>query len=94
MHWLLHVTGIDTQQSPWYDFWSGVGTQISLCLGAIAVYRKHNCHKRWCPWIGRYPVGQYYVCRGHHPALPRHISLEHIQHAFNQSKEVNNDKAL
>lgn len=23
-YWLLHVTGIDTQQSYFYDFWSGI----------------------------------------------------------------------
>lgn len=78
MHWLLHVLGIDTQQSDFYDFWSGIATQASLIFGALAVYKHHNCHKHLCWRVGRYQVGQYLVCKKHHPDHPGKVGLEHI----------------
>ena len=67
MHWLLHILGIDTQQSYAYDFWSGFGTQISLIIGGIALYRKHNCHGPWCPRIGKHQYQGTPYCKFHHP---------------------------
>jgi ABC-type nickel/cobalt efflux system permease component RcnA len=32
---VLHMTGIDTQQSPFYDFWSGIAPAL---VGAAAVW--------------------------------------------------------
>lgn len=89
-HFILHILGIDTQQSEFYDFWSGIATQASLLFAGIAVYRRHNCHKHLCPFIGRYKVGPYFVCRRHHPDMPHRITLEHIQYAHTKHlKEVN-----
>lgn len=70
MHWFWHVTGIDTQQSRWYDFWSGIGTQIALVLAGFGVYRKHNCAIKGCWRLGKFPHGDYHLCAKHHPRVP------------------------
>lgn len=69
MRWLAHILGVDTQQSWPYDFWSGFATQGSVILAACGMYRRHNCHARWCWRIGHHPVaGTHFVtCRLHHP---------------------------
>lgn len=76
MHWLLHILGVDTQQSYWYDAWSGcipaLLTSTTIAAAAWAVLRKHSCHVHACFRVGRFPVagGQYVVCAKHHPDLP------------------------
>lgn len=67
MHWFLHVTGIDTQQSPFYDFWSGIATQLSVVAGTAGLFHKHNCHARRCPRIGKFVVDGTPWCRRHRP---------------------------
>jgi len=50
MHWLAHIMGLDTQQSYWYDFWSGIATQASVVVGYIALrweIRKIRDEERW-----------------------------------------------
>ncbi len=67
LHDLLHWTGIDTQQSYFYDFWSGIGTQITLLVGIIAAIRHHNCHVKGCWRLGhKDPLHGYPACRAHH----------------------------
>ena len=66
MHWLIHILGIDTQQSWAYDFWSGIATQASLLLAGAAIVRKHNCHHPWCPRISRHTVDGTPWCDHHH----------------------------
>lgn len=42
--------GLDTQQSYWYDFWSGIATQGSVIVGYIALrweIRKIRDEERW-----------------------------------------------
>lgn len=88
IHGILHVLGIDTQQSYWYDFWSGIGTQISLLLLGIGAYRRHNCHARWCPRLGKHPVAgtPFTTCRKHHPGMQPHThSAEHIRSAWTRA---------
>jgi hypothetical protein len=67
MHIFLHVLGIDTQQSYWYDFWSGIATQFSLVLAGAATYHKHNCHHKRCIRIGKHNVNGTPWCIKHHP---------------------------
>lgn len=69
-HFFLHIFGIDTQQSPFYDFWSGIATQCSVIFAAVTYYKKHNCHVKLCLRVGKYSVGPYLVCAKHHPILP------------------------
>ena len=67
IHWLLHITGIDTQQSRFYDFWSGIATQASLLGGMVALYRHKNCHVTWCWRLGHIdPEHGHPACRHHH----------------------------
>lgn len=69
INFILHITGIDTQQSPWYDFWSGIATQGSLVIMAASYYMKHNCHKHGCLRIGKHTYAGTPYCTKHHPKL-------------------------
>jgi len=76
IHWLLHVLGIDTQQSRWYDFWSGIGTNLALVAAAVTVIRRHLCQVRWCARVGRYRFRDAdgvdrALCWKHHPGVQR-----------------------
>lgn len=71
IHTLLHITGIDTQQSPWYDFWSGIATQGSIIIGVGAAVRHKNCHVKGCWRLGHIdPVHNHPACRKHHSTSP------------------------
>lgn len=73
IHWLIHLLGIDTQQSWAYDFWSGFGpcliSATTLGAGVWAFVRSRNCHVHRCWRIGRHRVAgtEHVVCRHHHP---------------------------
>lgn len=66
MHFLLHVLGIDTQQSYYYDFWSGIATQVATVTAGLTYVRKHNCHVRGCARVGRHVVNGSPFCNKHH----------------------------
>lgn len=74
---LLHWTGIDSQQSQFYDFWSGIGPvlfgQLPI-LGAIIVHMKQkNCHVKGCWRLGHAdPTHGYPACRKHH-SMAHHL---------------------
>ena len=67
MHGLLHVLGIDTQQSYWYDLWSGFAGQFVLLLSGLGLYHRSNCHHRRCPRIGKHHVDGTPWCTKHRP---------------------------
>lgn len=69
MWWIGHILGLDDASGPWYLFWSGICGDLSLFGAALVIVRKHNCHVKSCPRIGRHPVEgtTYVVCRHHHP---------------------------
>lgn len=69
LHTLAHWAGIDTQQSYFYDFWSGIATQLSVLVGLVGLYHKHNCHARRCPRIGKHAVDGTPWCSRHLPRL-------------------------
>ena len=52
-----------------YAIISGPLADITLLGGAYAIIRRHNCHAKGCPRIGRIrvPGTDYIVCRHHHP---------------------------
>ncbi len=70
--WWQHVLGLDNAGGNFYLFWSGFGANFAefAMVGALwGIVRKHNCHIRRCPRIGRFPVEgtQFTVCQRHHP---------------------------
>lgn len=84
-NWIIHVLGVDTQQSRWYDFWSGIATQGSILLLGIGALRRHNCHVHRCWRFGRHPVPgtSIVTCAKHHPVLrDRRVTVEHVNDAY------------
>ena len=66
---MSHFFGIDG--ASWYNFYSGVfGVLIfggGLLWNGWVNARRHNCHVRSCWRLGRFPAGEYQVCRRHLP---------------------------
>jgi hypothetical protein len=88
-HDLFHpLTGPGNAHQGGYLFWSGIAGSFLIGGGIWGTllhnYRRHNCHARWCPRIGKHPVNgtPYSVCRKHHPRVPDGgASAEHIAEA-------------
>lgn len=73
--WLAHWAGLDNASGPIYLFWSGIFsalTSFSVFGFLIGTYRKHNCHVKGCPRLGRHKVEgtDWVVCAKHHPVGP------------------------
>jgi hypothetical protein len=68
--WLYNAGRWTWHDPDGYNFISGPLADITLLGGAYAILRRHNCHVKGCPRIGRHPVDgtSYVVCRKHHPA--------------------------
>lgn len=73
--------------SPSYLFWSGAGSDLaylSIVAGAVIYYRKENCKKRWCPFLGHYEFTDKdgivrKLCWVHHPDVHhKTLTREHI----------------
>lgn len=76
IHWLLHVTGIDTQQSDFYDFWSGIGPvifgQLPILASLLLFFRHRNCHVKGCWHLGHPdPEHGHPACKKHHSRADR-----------------------
>jgi hypothetical protein len=77
--WIYFHAGLNSGESPWYLFWSGVFpaleglAALSVIGGIVAWYRRGNCKKRWCPRIGHFPFTDpadgvsRLLCWKHHP---------------------------
>jgi hypothetical protein len=67
--WLYNAGRWTWHDPDGYNFISGPLADITLLGGAYAILRRHNCHVKGCPRIGRHPVAgtTYVVCRRHHP---------------------------
>lgn len=92
IHWLAHILGIDTQQSEFYDAWSGC---IPALIGAVsaasvvwAVLRSLNCHQHRCWRLGKHPVAGtgWKTCRRHHPdpRVAGGLQAHHIEAAHRE----------
>lgn len=66
-HWLAHVLGMDNPSGPVYLAWSGWVGDMGLIAGAGALFYKHNCHRAWCPRIGKHMYEGTLYCARHHP---------------------------
>lgn len=69
---ILHWTGVDTQQSYFYDFWSGIGPvifgQLPILISLLLYFRHHNCHIKGCWRLGHPDPrgGGFPACKRHH----------------------------
>lgn len=69
MDWLAEFIGL-TGSGPWFNFWSGFGSDLSM-FAAIGVFAyKHNCHVKRCHRFGKVTVDGLCVCWRHHPSTP------------------------
>lgn len=93
--WLeLHLGVAKGGPDPWYNFWSGFGSDIgeaTILVAIIGAARHHNCHVKGCLRLGRPVDGTPYVaCPKHHPehkGNKRGVSVETIEAHFRRSKE-------
>lgn len=80
-HWIAYMTGSQNTSGspPNYNFWSGFGSdiaEVTIIIGLISVYKKHNCHLRWCWRLAHHKLAdpvtgiEYMLCRSHHPDHP------------------------
>jgi hypothetical protein len=75
--------------SPHYLFWSGIGSDLaylSIVGTALIYYRKENCKRSWCPFLGHYEFTNpetgitRKLCWIHHPDVHRKkLSADHIK---------------
>jgi hypothetical protein len=71
--WLLHVFGVEPRTaSTAYNFWSGVGSDLTEFAILGVVWHRLNCHSKGCFRLGLHHVeGTPYVCcRRHAPNVP------------------------
>ncbi len=67
-HWLMTVTGINAPGSPWYNFWSGFGSDLGLLTAIGVFYFKHTCHQEGCYRFSRHVINGSPFCGKHHEA--------------------------
>jgi hypothetical protein len=101
-HWLALHTGVTHGgPDPFYNFWSGFGSDLgeatlitAVGVGVYTGVRKVNCHTKGCWRIGHHVLEgtPYILCRRHHPYVPTGgATHEHIleQHRmFKEAKEA------
>jgi hypothetical protein len=79
-HWLALHTGIlNGGPDRYYNFWSGIGSDLgeatlasAVGIGVYTGIRKVNCHTKGCWRIGHHALEgtPYILCRHHHPGVP------------------------
>lgn len=95
MGWLMHVLGLDDASGPVYLFWSGFAGDLGIVGAAYALLRKHNCHVKGCPRVGRHqvPGTEWVVCARHHPEDKPTAAVVAEQHAAAQPPRISDDEA-
>jgi hypothetical protein len=64
--WLWDFIGLGGT-GPWFNFWQGFGSDLSM-FGAVAVFcARHNCSVKRCWRFGKVDVQGVCVCWRHHP---------------------------
>jgi hypothetical protein len=101
----LHTGVLKGGPDPYYNFWSGIGSDIgevtlisAVGIGVYTGVRKVNCHSKRCWRIGHHALEgtPYILCRHHHPDVPNggatheHILSEHHKHKLAQAAEQRN----
>lgn len=102
-HWFALHTGIlNGGPDPYYNFWSGFGSDLgeatlisAVGIGVYTGVRKANCHTKGCWRIGHHALEgtPYILCQHHHPSVPsggathEHILKEHYKHLLEKAAE-------
>ena len=98
-HWLAYMTGSlnSSGTPPNYNFWSGFGSdlgEVTIVGGMLAIYRKHNCHSRWCWRFGHHDFTDeatgltFRLCRKCHPAHPgRRLTRGHFARIHQENRK-------
>ncbi len=101
-HWFALHTGITHGgPDPYYNFWSGFGSDLGeatlITAVAVGVYtgvRKVNCHTKGCWRIGHHALEgtPYILCRKHHPHVPTegatHAHILEAHRKFEEAKKA------
>jgi hypothetical protein len=98
-HWFAFHTGIlHGGPDPYYNFWSGFGSDLgeatlisAVSIGVYTGVRKVNCHTKGCWRIGHHALEgtPYILCRKHHPGVPTHgATHEHILELHRKIEEA------
>ncbi len=101
--WFALHTGITNGgPDPYYNFWSGFGSDLgeatlisAVSIGVYTGMRKANCHTAHCWRIGHHALEgtPYILCKHHHPDVPNrgashaHILSEHHKHKLAKAAE-------
>lgn len=72
--WLLGVYPTPEGTSPMYQVWSGFVPAMAVVYACVNWVHRSNCHVHRCWRPGRFPAGQYKVCRKHHPDIDSHVT--------------------
>jgi hypothetical protein len=95
LHFLLHITGGNSGDSPIYLEFSGF---VAIVLGSgfiVTWYKNSRCHVDGCHKHGKYPFQHYRLCHLHHPAVPKKITHLHIKKTHLDSlKQKDNTKDI
>lgn len=85
-HFLSHWLGLDDASGSVYLWWSGIFGDATIVAIPIVLLRKHNCHAKGCPRIGRHAVEgtAFVVCRRHHPE--EHQTVADIHEAWKREQ--------
>lgn len=107
-HWFaLHTGTLHGGPDPYYNFWSGFGSDLgeatlitAVIVGVYTGVRKVNCHTKGCWRIGHHPLEgtPYILCKHHHPIVPNHGATHEdilaLHHRFKLEKEKAAEKKL
>lgn len=91
MIWFInHILGGNGGEAA--SLWGGIIGDLSLFGAIYVMYRKHNCHQRYCWRISHRQIGNtgVFVCRKHHPEkapTANHILALHLQHKANEKRD-------
>ena len=70
MHLVLIVMSLNPLHGDWYQFWSGIGSdigEITLVAGGLGWFKHHNCKQKGCWRLGhRHPKHGRPVCARHY----------------------------
>jgi hypothetical protein len=94
-HGLAHFLGLDTQQSPFYNFHSGPGPELIALLGfsslLAGLWHHLNCHADGCWRIKRHTVNGTPWCNVHHcDARPQRGESELLEEISARLEHISN----